>query len=101
MPYAPPVDRVRLISRHRLDRALRERDMSVTECARVADTSKQAVSRLRLGHRSMIDRRVARAIERALRVERGHLFTDPDPNEDPRDDENDENDENDDESEDA
>lgn len=74
MAYAPPLRKVKLRSRDRLERAMRARDVNGSELAALTDTPRQSLSRLRRGERDSINERTAAAIEKALRVAHGDLF---------------------------
>lgn len=76
MPYSRPHNHYApLRSTRRLEAAMRKRDVNGSELALLADTHRQTISNLRRGERGAVRQEVAEAIEDALRVDRGHLFT--------------------------
>lgn len=85
MPYKTPTqdELRRLLNRKSLERAMRERDVSGAELARLCDvfgvsTTRQTIANLRLGRTRAARSELARAIEHALAVKPGSLF-EPEP----------------------
>jgi len=76
MAYRPPrTTKLKLLtSPDVLEAAMRRRDLSASELARLAGTHRQTISSLRTGKQNRVDANTATAIEKALRAER--LFID-------------------------
>lgn len=77
MGYAPARGRRRNLLPNgalALEAAMRDRDLSSRELGKLAATSGQTVSQLRLDVRQSVAAEVADAIERALRVPHGKIF---------------------------
>lgn len=74
MYRSPMRSLARLRSRRRLEGAMRSRDVNANELAHLAGVHRQSISKLRRGEAHRMKAESAYAIEKALRVERGHLF---------------------------
>lgn len=75
MAYRGPITGLATVRKDRLERALKARNMSGTELARLMGTSQQRVNGLRFGRTSRMRADDATRIEAILGVERGHIFT--------------------------
>lgn len=78
MPYLPSTSgrgMARLRSVALLETAMKARDINGRELARIALTSAQTVSQLRIGGRLSVRADIARRMEQALRVRRGLIFS--------------------------
>jgi ribosome-binding protein aMBF1 (putative translation factor) len=75
MGYQPLVDGwATLRDRRLLEKAMRDRDLSGRELAVCVQTSAQTISQLRRGVRRRVNPKLARDLERILRVTSGKLF---------------------------
>lgn len=75
MGYQPLRDNQAVLrDRNRLEEAMKARNLSGHELAKLTETSPQTISQLRKGMRQSVGDELARRLERSLRVETGHLF---------------------------